>query len=68
MTNNAKTRWAVEEQDIVSAVAELKSFAAFDRWMDEQLTALVDRWIDTAAPCANRYELAQRHFGRQTQI
>ncbi len=68
MTPNAKTRWSVDEQDIVSAVAELKSFAAFDRWMDDQLTALVDRWIHSAAPNANRYELAQRHFGRRTQI
>ena len=68
MTQNSKTRWAADDLDIIAAIADLKSFATFDHWMDEQLTALVDRWVHTAAPNANRFELVQRQFGRQTQV
>jgi hypothetical protein len=35
-------------------VAETRSFAAFDQWMDLQLDLLVARWIHTAAPNAER--------------
>ena len=40
--------------DAARILRELKSFAAFDRWMDEQLDRLVAQWIHTAAPNANR--------------
>ncbi len=51
-------------EDPAIVAAELKCFADFDRWMDEQLAQLVALWIHTAAPNANRSELAQRRFGR----
>jgi len=43
---------AHENDDI--QVVELKSFADFDRWMDEQLELLVARWAPLAAPNASR--------------
>jgi hypothetical protein len=50
--------------DATLAVAESKSFVAFDEWMDDQLGRLVAQWIHTAAPNANRLEGIQRRFGR----
>ena len=64
MTNNLSILSSKLDRDIMTAVAELKSFAAFDQWMDEQLDVLVGRWIHTAAPNANRFEQVQRSFGR----
>ena len=49
--------------DVTLVVAESKSFAAFDEWMDVQLGRLVAQWIHTAAPNANRPESIQRRFG-----
>ena len=49
-------------------VAESKSFVAFDQWMDEQLVNLVAKWIHTAAPNANRFELMRQRFGRTKQV
>jgi len=46
-------------------VAESKAFVAFDHAIDEQLASLVARWIDSAAPNANRPSQAAREkFGR----
>ena len=40
--------------DATQIAEQLKSFAAFDQWMDEQLDRLVARWIHAAAPNAGR--------------
>ena len=45
---------ASRKQDAARILQELQSFAAFDRWMDEQLDKLVAQWIHAAAPNANR--------------
>jgi len=56
MTNNFASSGPIppahENDDI--QVVELKSFADFDRWMDEQLESLVARWAPLAAPNASR--------------
>ena len=52
------------KENTVLVVAESKSFATFDRWMDEQLAQLVSLWIHTAAPNASICERARRQFGR----
>lgn len=39
---------------------DLESYAAFDRWMDEQLEKLVARWIHRAAPNAQRAALREK--------
>ncbi len=49
--------------DTNQILKELESYAAFERWMDEQLEILVARWIHRAAPNAQRaYRRGQ--FGR----
>jgi hypothetical protein len=42
------------KEDATRVAEALKSFAAFDHWMDDQLELLVAQWIHTAAPNANR--------------
>jgi hypothetical protein len=48
--------------DTTLVIAETESFVAFDRWIDEQLSDLVARWIHMAAPNANRPELLRERF------
>jgi hypothetical protein len=64
MAHNFPSDSASLKPDAVLVVAELKSFAAFDRSMDEQLAQLVALWIHTAAPNASRGEQVRRRFGR----
>jgi hypothetical protein len=42
------------KRDAARILKELQSFAAFDRWMDEQLDKLVAQWSHAAAPNSNR--------------
>ena len=50
-------------EDTTLVVADTESFAVFDRWIDEQLTDLVARWIHMAAPKAHRPEFLLERFG-----
>jgi hypothetical protein len=42
------------KRDAARILKELQSFAAFDRWMDEQLDKLEMRWSRAAAPNSHR--------------
>ena len=42
---------------------ESAAFQKFDQWMDQELAQLVDRWIATAAPNANRPQFDRARFG-----
>ena len=55
---------AVRKPDATLVAEQLKSFADFDRWMDNQLESLVARWLHTAAPNANRVRRIADRFGR----
>ena len=55
MTHEASPRPAAPKQPTVEEIQKsLDSLATFDRWMDEQLEALVAEWIHAAAPNAER--------------
>jgi hypothetical protein len=54
---------ASRNDDTALVIAETESFVAFDRWIDEQLSDLVTRWIHMAAPNANRPALLRERFG-----
>jgi hypothetical protein len=45
---------ASRKRDAARILRELQSFAAFDRWMDEQLDKLEAQWSHATAPNANR--------------
>ena len=63
MTNESLPKKASQKPDTNQILEDLKSYAAFERWMDEQLEILVARWIHRAAPNAQRaYRRSQ--FGR----
>ena len=49
---------AFDELTLTSA-----SFVEFDQWMDMELARLVQRWIHTAAPNANRPQVDRTRFG-----
>jgi len=51
---------ASRKRDAARILKELQSFAAFDRWMDEQLADLVAQWIHTAAPSSHRMRRIKR--------
>jgi hypothetical protein len=55
---------ALPKEDAARVAAESKSFAAFERSIDEQLTQLVALWIHTAAPNAKRADRLQQRLGR----
>ncbi|MEX0677664.1 MAG: hypothetical protein WD063_11350 [Pirellulales bacterium] len=42
------------KRDPAQIAKEFRSFAAFDRWMDDELERLVAQWMHTAAPNASR--------------
>jgi hypothetical protein len=65
MAHDFSANSASRNEDRSPAVAEVRSYPAFDQWMDAQLELLVARWIHTAAPNANRLDRAQQRFGRQ---
>ncbi len=46
------------------AAQAVRSYAAFERWMDTQLEELVSRWIHTAAPNASRPTHSWRNMRR----
>jgi hypothetical protein len=46
-------------------VADSASYQVFDQWMDEALERLVARWIDSAAPNANRVSLLRDRSSKQ---
>ena len=54
MAHESQSSPASRERDAARILREMKSFAAFDQWMDEQLELLVARWSHAAAPNANR--------------
>jgi hypothetical protein len=54
MAHESQSSPASRERDTARILREMKSFAAFDQWMDEQLELLVARWSHAAAPNANR--------------
>jgi hypothetical protein len=65
MTHDSSTTPVSSKADGMLIVAESKSFAAFDRGIDDQLKQLVARWIHTAAPNATRPSAsALKKFGR----
>jgi len=66
MTNNFAPGGSVppaHDSDEIQ-VHELKSFADFDQWMDEQLELLIARWAPHAAPNASRVQ-SPRQRGAQ---
>ncbi len=63
MTHESLPSKTAAKRDPNQILRELQSYAAFDRWMDEQLEILVARWIHRAAPNAQR-AARRAHFGR----
>jgi len=45
---------ASRKRDAARILREMKSFAAFEQWIDEQLELLVAQWSHAAAPSAQR--------------
>ena len=45
-------------------LVESAPFLAFDRWMDKQLSKLVDRWAHMAAPRSQQFESVSARFQR----
>jgi hypothetical protein len=65
MTNKSPLKPLLFRHDEPELVlVESKPFVDFDRWMDEQLELLVERWAHTAAPNAARADLVRERFGR----
>ena len=64
MAHNSSSDSALPKEDAARVAAESKSFAAFERSIDEQLAQLVAQWIHTAAPNAFRTDRLQRRLGR----
>ncbi len=46
---------------------ESAAFQRFDQWIDGELAQLVERWIATAAPNANRPRPERGRFGAEGQ-
>jgi hypothetical protein len=63
---NATNRFPSDPQDEAGdsllVRTESASFQQFDEWMDAELEQLVQRWIHTAAPNANRLKLGRERF------
>lgn len=66
MTHDFLSKKTPRKEDTNRVAKALKSFAAFDRWMDAQLESLVAQWIHTAAPNADRVSRIQR-FGSRSR-
>jgi hypothetical protein len=64
MTHDLSDKTSPKE-DVARVAEALKSFAEFDRWIDDQLEMLVARWIHTAAPNANRVSRIRRSLPRR---
>jgi hypothetical protein len=52
------------DDEATLVVVESESFATFDRWMDVQLSELVERWAHMASPKAQRSQFFAHRFGR----
>ncbi len=63
---NATNRFPSDPQDAPAQPAlvllESAAFQQFDEWMDLELARLVERWIHTAAPNANRPQFGRDRF------
>jgi hypothetical protein len=63
---NAANRFPSDPQDESGDTelvrTESASFQQFDEWMDTELAKLVQCWIHTAAPNANRLQLGRERF------
>ena len=53
------------KRDAAQIAQEFRSFAAFDRWMDDQLDRLVAKWMHAAAPSASRIWRIERKLRRR---
>ena len=51
---NGTNRSPLDNEESGLEWTESASFQEFDKWMDVELGLLVQRWIHTAAPNANR--------------
>ncbi len=54
-----------ESEDTALVRTDSESFQQLDQWMDTELAALVQLWIHTAAPNANRPQLGRARFSQQ---
>lgn len=64
MVHDFPTGPTASEDSASRAAKALRSYAAFDRWMDEQLEVLVSRWMHAAAPNASRPAHSWRNMRR----
>jgi hypothetical protein len=65
MTPKSPLKPLVSHDDEATLVlVESEPFAAFDRWMDEQLSQLVAKWAHMASPRAQRSQFPGNRFGR----
>lgn len=65
MVHDFRPSPASRKRDAARILKEMKSFRAFDRWMDDQLDRLVAQWIHAAVPNANRQWRATRKVRRR---
>jgi hypothetical protein len=65
MTHDFLSDKASRKEDTARVAKALKSFAAFDHWMDGQLENLVAQWIHAAAPNAGRVSRIARRLPRR---
>ena len=65
MVHDFRPSPASRKRDAARILKEMKSFAAFDRWMDDELDRLVAQWIHASAPNANREWRVTRKLRRR---
>ena len=63
---NATDRFPSDPEDETTALVRTESpaFQQFDQWIDAELAMLVQHWIHTAAPNANRPQLGRARLSR----